>query len=415
MKTIKIQKEPYIIKNKGYSSIEISFIYPLQYNKSNIFNWQLIRQIVLNSSGKYKTETEFIKQKRKLTIMNLSMPFVYEGDTQFIIFDLIVPDPKQISSFDLEKSIKFFIETIYNPNIENNKFNLERYKREKNCLKKYYENQNNNHNVIAENEFLDIFDNEGYLKENMYHNMHLIKQTDAKEIYKLYKNTIINQKPIILIYGDVDENISNIIKKYIKNNNYNQTIKIKKEKYYKPFKNPKNIIKKSKDNQSHLFLGYKVNNMKKEYEDYIVILRNILGKGSNNLMHNVLRYEYNLLYYCNVVSFSNYGIMYVNLSIENNKKELALKATKEIFEKLKTKEFLKEYIDKMIKDLDRNYKEEVDTRTYKLNIFIDKLLKRPTEKQFNNKLKKLDLDKFIDFLDNLENDTVYFKEGEYGD
>ena len=415
MKTLKFKNEPYIIKNKGYSSIEISFIYSLEYNKDDIFNWQLIRQIVLNSSNKYKIETEFIKQKRKHTLINLSMPFMYEGDKQFIIFDLIVPDPKKIKSFDLEKAIEFFIETIYKPNIINNNFNQERFNREKAYLTKRFENENNNHNVKAINEFIDIFDNIGYLKENMYHNMPLIEKANSRELYNLYKNVVINQKPTIIIYGDVEEDISELIKKHIKANYHKTIIKVKKEKYYKPFKNQKNINKKSTDHQSYLFLGYKVNNMKKEYEDYLTILQNILNRGSNNLIHNTLRYEHNLLYYCNVAAYSSYGIIYINLAIENNKKEIALKATNDILESLKNKEILKECINKMIKDFDKKMKEQIDTKTYKLSIFIDKLFKRNSDKQFYNKLKKIDLDKYIDFLNHLENDTIYFKEGEYGD
>ena len=415
MKTLKINNSPYIIKNKGYSTLEISFLFPIDYDKKDIFNWDLIRQIVLNSSYNYKTEKEFVKQIRKLSIISYSVHFLYDGDKQFIIFDLYVPDPKRIKSFNLKEAIKFFTETIYKPNIINNAFDQNRFDREKDYLKKGYENRNDNHNYIADNDFYDIVDDIGYLKENMYHNMDLIDKANPKELYNLYKSKIINQKPIILLYGDFDNNINDLIYKYIKYENTQRVIKVKKEKYYKPFKEKKEITKKSNYNQSFLYLGYKIKDMKKEYEDYFIMLRNILGTGSNRLVHNILRYDYKLLYYHNVLAYAKWGLLYIEVSTQNDKKELAINAINDIFKRLKNKEFLQECINNMIKDFEAIIREEEDNKNYKFNIFIDKMLKRNTNKSFINKLKKLDLDKFINFLEKLENDTIFFKEGDFGE
>ena len=108
-------------------------------------------------------------------------------------------------------------------------------------------------------------------------------------------------------------------------------------------------------------------------------------------------------------------LLYIEVSNQKNKKELDINAINDIFKRLKNKEFLQECINNMIKDFEAIIREEEDNKNYKFNIFVDKMLKRNTNKSFINKLKKLDLDKFINFLEKLENDTIFFKEGDFGE
>lgn len=134
-KLINFKSYPYIIKNKNYSTIDFIFIFPCKYKKEDMFYLLLLKQILLNSSFLYKSETLYKRKLSDLMIIRQSLNNRILNNNLYLEFRLTVPNPKIVKNYDLDSSFSFFINTIYKPNIVGNKFNKKVFEREKTFLK----------------------------------------------------------------------------------------------------------------------------------------------------------------------------------------------------------------------------------------------------------------------------------------
>ena len=337
------------------------------------------------------------------------------NENLFIEFILVVPDPKKIKDYNIEKAFKFFIDTIYNPNVINDAFDIEQFEREKEFLKTdIYESIKKVKNRAYQS-FLNIVDDNGILKDNIYNNMNLIDEANNIELYNIYKEVIKNNKPIIFVYGNVDESINKLIEKYIK---IDEEIKFNMnyDCYLKPFEKMKDIEEKSNYNESIIYMAYKVKNMKKEDKIYLNIVKKILATGSNDLVFKKLRTEKNLIYSSHTWSNARVGLLVIESYINNVSKNEVIESIKELIESLKNKDDLKKYLDKLIEDVYYESIRKKDSRSVKINNYINKKLKMAyTVDELIKKYKQIDIDELINFIDRLVLDTVYYLRGEFNE
>lgn len=413
---MKFKSKPYIIKNDKFSTIEFILIFETKYSDKYIFYLPLLKQLLLNTSKKYKTESEYRKAYKNNMIISQTMKTFRYNENLFFEFSLIVPDPKKIREYDIEESFKFFIDTIYNPNVENNEFNIKQFERERDFLKADIYNSIKKVNNKAYQSFLNNVDDIGILKNNIYNNMNLIEEANPKELFDIYKKNILENKPIIFIYGNVNDNINNMIEKYIKIDNKYIIFNKNYDNYLKPFNKIKNVEEISNYNQSILYMAYKVKNMKEEDKIYLNIIKNILSYGSNDLVFKKLRTEKNLIYSSDTWCNSRVGLLVVEAYINNNSKEEIIKSVKSVIKSLKGKDKLKIYLDKLIEDIYYELIRQKDSRTIKINDFIGKKFSFSyTTNELIKEYKNINIDNLIEFINRLKLDTIYFLRGEFNE
>lgn len=415
-KILKFNSKPYIIKNNKFSTIQFNLIFEAKYLKKYIFYLPLLKQLLLNTSKNYKKEKEYRKELKNNMIISLNMRSYNYNENLFIEFVLVVPDPKKVKDYNIEKAFKFFIDTIYNPNVINDEFDIEQFEREKEFLKTdIYESIKKVKNRAYQS-FLNIVDDNGILKDNIYNNMNLIDEANNIELYNIYKEVIKNNKPIIFVYGNVDESINKLIEKYIKINEEEIKFNINYDCYLKPFEKMKDIEEKSNYNESIIYMAYKVKNMKKEDKIYLNIVKNILATGSNDLVFKKLRTEKNLIYSSHTWSNIRVGLLVIESYINNVSKKEVIESIKELIESLKNKDNLKKYLDKLIEDVYYESIRKKDSRSVKISNYINKKLKMAyTVDELIKKYKQIDIDELINFIDRLVLDTVYYLRGEFNE
>ncbi|MBQ9071917.1 MAG: insulinase family protein [Bacilli bacterium] len=416
-KKIILKSTPYIIKKKGFSTIEFVFIYSCKYSKEYIPYLPLLRQLLLNTSKKYKTEKEYRQAyDEKFIISNRVNTFVF-NDNLYFEFRLVVPDPKKVKDFDMNSAFEFFIDTIYNPNIIDEEFNKECFDREKRFLQSNVKNSKKNVYEKSYQSFLNIVDDIGVLKDNIYNNIDLLEKANSKQLYNIYKDNILNNNPIIFVSGDVDKDINNFIKKYIKVNNEKIIIEKNYSNYLKPFDELKEVDEVSSDHESVLYIAYKVKNMTEEDELYLGIIKNILGHGSNDLIFKELRMNKKLIYSSNTWMRKRAGLLVIESYINNTSKEKVVTSVKSVIKKLKDEEILLSYMEKLISDLEFNLIRSKDSRVKDLNDFIDEKLGIGYSLETVLEMYKNDFDmkKLLNLLDRLTLDTIYFLRGEFNE
>ena len=355
MKQIKLNSNPYILKTKDYNTITFSLIFPYQYNSSHMFDIELIKQIIMNSSFNYKTEQEYKLEKIKRLIINIKCNVEIYHNNLFFIFNCTVPDPKKINDFNLEKAFEFFYDTIYHPNVINNEFNNKQFKREKDYVKSSIQEANKLIYNYSYQRFIQFADDIGDLKNNVNNNLDLIEKSNPKDLYKYYSDIIINNTPACVVYGNINkEEIDKVYYKYFKKENKEITFSKDYVSYLKPSKNTNYIEEQSNYNQSVLYMAYKIEKMKNSDQLFLSLLSTILNNKSTNLIFKKLRIENNLIYSYNFDRYIKKGIFYIEALINKTNKEKAISSIKEIFDEIKDEKLLKEYISKIIKSLEYN-------------------------------------------------------------
>lgn len=416
-KKLVLETTPYIIKKKGFSTIEFVFIYPCKYSKEYIPYLPLLRQLLLNTSNKHKTEKEYRQAYQEKFIISSRLNTFTFNDNLYFEFRLIVPDPKKVKDFDIESAFEFFIDTISNPNIIDEKFNKECFDREKRFLESSVKNSKKNVHEKSYQSFLNVVDDIGVLKDNLYNNIDLLEKASAKKLYDIYKTNIKDNKPLIFVYGDIDKKINNLIEKYIKIDNEKKIIEKNYSNYLKPFNSLKEVDEASNDHESVLYIAYKVKDMTEEDELYLGIIKNILGRGSNDLIFKELRMDKKLIYSSHTWMRKRLGLLVIESYINNTSKEKVVESVKNVIEKLKDEELLSSYLEKLISDLEFNLIRSKDSRVKDLNDFIDGKL------EINYSLEKIleiyktdfDMKKLLNLLDRLTLDTIYFLRGEFNE
>lgn len=411
---VKFKSTPYLVKCKDSSTIDFLFIYPVKYNKKYLFYLSLMKQILLTTSFDYQTEEKYKKRYQKLMIIDESMYTKRLNNNLYIEFTLTVPNPNKISNYNLEEAFSFFVKTIYNPNVANSKFNEEVFEREKCYLKE--KNLYNMKNVYAKSyqSFLNIVDDNGILKDNIYNNMDLIDTATPEGLYEVYHHLIQENNPIIIVYGNVDKKINNLITKYVHRNN--KRIMVKKDYYhfFKPYEKVRVVEEKSKYNQSILYVAYKIKKIKREDQLYIVLIKNILGVGANSLIFKTLRVENGLVYsaktWCNIYA----GLLVVEAYIDKKSKKKVISKVENIINRLKDKKFLKTQIERILKDMKLDLIREQDNKRKHLVDFLsEKFDYGYNLETLIDFYSNMDFELLIDFIKRLKLDTIYFLEGEF--
>jgi len=407
---------PYIIKNKNFSTIDFEFVYHVKFDNKYLFYLHMLKQLLFNTSFNYKSEQEYKEEYKKSMIVNMNMGKNIYNENLFIRFKLTVLDPKKVKNYDIERAFNFFIDSIYNPNVIDNEFNKDVFEREREYLKSDILSSLKNIYIESSQGFLKAVDDDGILKDNIYNNMHLIDEANPKELYEIYKELIFNNRPVILVYGDVDNSINDLISKYIPVSNKKISFDKNYYHYLKPYDEVKLVEENSRYNQSVLYVAFKVIGMSETDDLYLNIVKNILGTGVEGLVFKKLRVEEGLVYSSSTWYSKTAGVLVIESYINNNSKDKVLECIKEVVSSLKDKKFLREKLDRLIENLYYSSIREKDSKYRKLSDFaLKKIGYDCTSLELLEKYKNLDIDLLLEFIDRLKLDTIYFYRGEFNE
>lgn len=417
MKELRFTNLPIVIENNNFDTIDFVIMFPYKNEFKHIFDLLLIKQLVTNTSLEFKTELEFKKEILKNMIINYSVRTIKYNKNLYLEFDLTVPSPKRVKSFSLQKAIDFFINNIYKPNIQDKGFNQYQFNREKDYIDRKIKNNNKQIYRYSYQQFIDICDENGILKNNIYNNLDLLEKTNSKDLYAYYKKLVINNEPLCYVYGDItEEELNKLNNPFFKKEK--KDIIIKKD-YYLPLipKKEVKVVEEVKDyNQSALYMAYKVENMTEEDKYLLSLLVNILDCPENDLIFKALRIDNNLVYGSYVNSHMKNGLFYIEAYLNKTSKDKAIEAIKNVLESLKDKNKVETYINKLLVGIKYDLIRKKDSKYAKLSDYINKSLEftYSLEDLYDAYLKITPLD-FVNFLNRVKLDTIYFLRGENND
>lgn len=407
-------KNPVTIKNKDFTTINFKLYFPVKFDWKDDGLLKLMSFILNKESYKYTDEEEFQKEKIKRNIINFYSGYSKFNDIVFIQFDMTIIDPKYIGEDKIEEAFEFLMDVIYNPKLEEKKFNEFIYEKEYNRLKQNIKSYSKKITTCAYNMALKEADDIGYLKNNVFTDASLLESVTNHKLYNYYKKHIYDNYPFVFVIGDIDKTqINSLVNKYVRKNKMEITPPYNYDKF---LVKKDNIVKEieSEDyfHQSVLVSIYKIDDIKEEDKIMMKIVVDLFSSKSSNILKKNLRKDSGLVYTARTNCENHSGIFSIVSQINNKTKKKTLDKIDCAFKDIKNKEI----ITPLLKNLEEKYKinllRNLDNQNEILFNFIRKNLKYNfTNKDMYEKIKNVTSEDIIKFVKRMKLDVIYFLKG----
>ena len=382
----------------------------------------VLSAVLRRGCSKYKTQEEISKKLEEMYGAEFDCGLDKIGKNHVLKFyiesvnDEFLPQNEENM---LKQSIEILSEIVFNPLIENGKFNEEYINQEKENIKQIIESKKDNKARYAlfrctEEMYKDS--PEGLYKFGYVEDLDRI---NAENLYEYYKNLIDNCKIDIFISGKLD----NIDAKKIvaQDENFNQLQE--REPIYivnKPDKKDntekENTVEESMEvTQGKLVIGYDIkidentlNDSKFRYNG--MVYNAILGGTANSKMFQNVREKASLAYTANSTFAYYSGNIFVAAGIEIGNFQKALDIIKQQIEAMKQSDFSEEDIENAKKVLKSNIESISDEQDTEIIYFLGQELSRSdiSLEQYIEYIDSVNRDDITDFAQKVNLNTVYF-------
>ena len=339
-----------LIKTDKFKTNLLSVFLTVPLNENTITRNALIPAILRRGSNNLKTQEEISKTLEEMYGASFDCGVDKIGDNQVLKFYLETINNSYTEDGEniIKESINIILDLVFNPLVNNNKFDETYVESEKNNIKQIIEGTKDAKATYAlERCIEEMYKNLPYALYK-YGKLEDLKNINAENLYEQYKKLINECKIDIFISGDITEEVKNevienknIVSLEERNPNYiesNKENRIKQEKQ-------EEIVSESMDvTQGKLILGL---DMLKEQEDdkYTALIYNaILGGTPNSKMFQNVREKNSLAYTASSSYIRQKGNIFVKCGIEIDNYEKALKIIKEQIEDMKKGKFTEEDI-----------------------------------------------------------------------
>ena len=338
------------------------------------------------------------------------------GDNQILKFYLEMVNDEFLETKDnLSKGINLLLDIIFNPLVENESFNEEYLKTEKENMKRIIEAKIDNKDRYAfERCVEEMYKNKiyglykyGYVED--------LEKMDGKNLYEHYKKLIDTAKIDIFVSGKIKEdNVVDITKQNENIKKLQERIDIHVINYEKSseFNNEeeKEIEEKMDITQGKLVIGTDVS-LNEEDSKYKISLYNvILGEGATSKLFQNVRERESLAYTARSNYIKQKGNIYIRCGIEIQNYEKAVSVIKEQLEAMKNGDFTEADIENAKKYVQAGIRTTVEEQDAELTYYFGQELsdKFTTLEEYGQKIEKITKEDIQKVAQNVKINTIYF-------
>lgn len=372
----------------------------------------LIALMLKRGSKLYKTREDITNKLAEMYGASLDSGIEKSGDNHILKFYLESINEEYLPKKEdlLKESVNLLFDVVFNPNIEDGKFNEEFLEQEKYSLEQIINSKIDNKAMYALNRCIEeMYENKPY-GIYKYGYVEDLKNIDGHNLYEQYKKIISTCKIDIFVSGNND-NVDN----YIMENDMIKELNEREPKYVTEGKssnenNEKYIEEKMDVKQGKLVIGTDIKNFGKDFRYSAQVYNAILGGSANSKLFQNVREKASLAY---TVS-SNYmklkSNIFIRAGIEIENYEKALNIIKEQIEEMKQGEFSDEDIinaKRIITAGIKNIKEEQDIE---ISYYYGQELSnvKTSIPEYLKSIEEVSKQDIIDVANNININTIYF-------
>lgn len=410
----KIENKNYnlhIINTDKFKTINVRINFKRKIKKEEITYRNLLNDLLINTSKKYKTSREIVIETEELYDLGVSSNPYKSGNYHIISFKETFLNEKYTEKDMNKKSIQFLLELIFNPNIENNKFDKKYFDLIKKTIENDIKSLKDNTKKYSLTRLYEEMDkgplsyrSSGYLED--------LDKITEENLYDYYKSVIENDKIDIFIIGNLSDTYQELFDKYIPdtiriddNSSHYLNLDVKQEE-----KESKEIIN---TNQSKLTIGLKIKNITEFELKYVLSLYSlILGGSPNSKLFQVVREKNSLCYYIGSTVSVLSKIITITAGINSTDYDKTIKLIKEEIKKISNGNITEEEIKEAKKIYISGCKEIYDSPNSIINNYLScEYANLDLIEDRINKIEKVTKEDIISLASKIVIDTIFLLEG----
>lgn len=433
-------------ENNKFKTNEIAVFVTIKQTKENATKNALIPAVLRRGSANFQNQLEISKKLENMYGASFNCGVDKSGDYIILKFFIETINNEYSDSKEnlAQEAFNLLTDIVFNPLVENDGFNINYVKQEKDNLAKIINSKKDDKaNYAYQRSVEEMFKNNPY-GIYKYGSLQDLEKINEKNLYEYYLNIIQNSPIFIYINGknansiNVDENINNNFKIAVNNNsneynenddlqekNENAEIEDNKNTEIKDNKNieivdnkntklealqPINIVKEKLDvTQGKLIIGL---NAPSENKYAVTMYNTILGGGANSKLFQNVREKESLAYYASSRYIRRKNAIIIRTGIELANYDKAVKVIKEQLEEMK-KGNISDYELSSAKTLILaslklipESQEDIMAFDFDQDVFNENL----TFEQYYKKIENVTLNEIIDVANQVRINTIYYLE-----
>lgn len=408
----------HLIKTSKFKTNLIAIFLTTPLKKETVTKNALIPAVLKRGSRTVQTQEEINIELENMYGADLDAGIDKIGDNQIIKFyietinDNFLPKKEEL----LEKSTKLLFDIVFNPLVEQDRFNEQYVDSEKQTIKRLIEAKIDNKDSYAFNRCIEeMYKNEAF-GIYKYGNVQDLENIKAKDLYDYYKELINKCKIDIFISGDFEENkiiqeikenknIQNLVERensYIINNE--QTEKKEKVEEVKEISESMNVM------QGKLVIGLDIDYNKPDSKYAMCLYNVILGESATSKLFQNVREKASLAY----TARSNYvrqkNNIFIRCGIEIKDYEKALEIIKKQLEDMKNGNFTDEDIENSKKYMVSGIRTVADEQAPEMTYYFGQELsgKLTSFEEYINKINNVTKEEIQEIANSISINTIYF-------
>lgn len=409
-------------ENNKFKTNEIAVFVTIKQTQENATKNALIPAALRRGSANFQNQLEISKKLENMYGASFNCGVDKSGDYIILKFFIETINNEYSDSKEnlAQEAFNLLTDIVFNPLVENDGFNINYVKQEKDNLAKIINSKKDDKaNYAYQRCVEEMFKNNPY-GIYKYGSLQDLEKINEKNLYEYYLNIIQNSPTFIYINGknansiNVDENINNNFKIAFNNNsneyNKNHDFQEKNENAEIVALQPINIVKEKLDvTQGKLIIGL---NAPSENKYAVTMYNTILGGGANSKLFQNVREKESLAYYASSRYIRRKDAIIIRTGIELANYDKAVKVIKEQLEEMK-KGSISDYELSSAKTLILaslklipESQEDIMAFDFDQDVFNENL----TFEQYYKKIENITLKEIIDVANQVKINTIYYLE-----
>lgn len=385
-------------------------------NRENVTKNALISSVLRRGSKNMQTQEQISKEMENMYGASFDCGLDKTGNNQVLKFYLESINDNFLINNDenlLKKSLQKLFDIVFNPLIDDGKFNSTYVEQEKNTIKNIIEGKIDNKSRYAMDRCIEeMYGNEGF---GLYKYGYVddLQKINNKNLYEYYKKLINECKIDIFISGIVDEDTvkiieedENIIKLNEREKGFEKTNIESKE-----MPEEEKIITESMEvTQGKLVIGLDINIQNEDLQYDVLIYNTILGGSANSKLFQNVREKAHLAYVASSAYLRHKNSIFINCGIEITNYEKTVNIVKEQIEEMKKGEFTEDDVENAKKVIISGIKSIEDEQDSEITYYFGQELsgKNIDLTNYIERINKITKEDILKIANEVYINTIYF-------
>lgn len=348
-------------------SMRICFKRPLE--EKMITEREILSGILTNSTAACPTLKDLIMQKEDLYQLGFGYSTKHSGRYMIVTGGVKFIHEKYTEKGMNEKSMRFFLDSLFHPNAENHSFNQNAFALEQRNYLEFLEQKDDNPNQYALKRFRSLIGKGTPLCYDPSGDAEILKGLDEKKLYQVYLDMLENDQVDIFIIGNISMNfVETILAEYFQN----RKAITYEEGHFLTLQDMEyeEVVDHQDFKQSKLKICYDIKDLTDFERKYVLPVYNfVLGGDSDSLLFKEIREKNSLCYDVHSAMSPMYSYIVINAGIEAKDYEKTVELVKKQMQKMEEGDFKEEDIAKVKLNYQTSYKEIMDSPNGILNLY----------------------------------------------